>query len=99
MRHGLIFPQYLEFSQIVQYLTKQHVLKTAGKVKILKSPSRLELMTYIFGVNPLTHCATLLIGDNFGKKTIYKITLDIVYGFFMKCFDNFIHFIRIFWRT
>lgn len=37
-------------------------------------------MTYGFVVKPLTHRATLL-GDDFGNKTIYKITLDFI-GFF-----------------
>lgn len=44
---------------------------------MLKSPAGFELMTYMFIEKPLTHCATL-IGDNFGKETINKITLDFI---------------------
>lgn len=43
---------------------------------ILKSPAGFELLTYKFGVNALTHCASLE-SDNFGKN-IYKITLDFI---------------------
>lgn len=51
--------------QISQYLTKNF-----GKLKILKSPAGLELMTYRLVAKPLIHCATLL-GDKFGKEIIH----------------------------
>lgn len=65
-----------EFSNFITVIQK-NFLKLFGKVKILKSQAGFELMTYRFVVNPLTHC-TMLLGDNFGKETIDKITLDFI---------------------
>lgn len=56
--------------QISQYLTKNYISKFFGKLKILKSPEGLELMTYRLVAKPLIHCATLL-GDKFGKEIIH----------------------------
>lgn len=56
--------------QISQYLTKNYISKFFGKLKILKSPAGLELMTYRLVAKPLIHCATLL-GDKFGKEIIH----------------------------
>lgn len=56
--------------QISQYLTKKYMSKFFGKLKILKSPVELKLMTYRLVAKPLIHCATLL-GDKFGKEIIH----------------------------
>lgn len=44
--------------KILQYFTKKWILKI-GQVKIIKVPAEFELMTSIFVVIILTHCATL----------------------------------------
>lgn len=44
------------------------------KKKIIKSSIEFKLMTYIFEVNDLTQCRTLLV-RNFGKEEIHKIIL------------------------
>lgn len=55
--------------------------KRLGKVQFLQSPARFALMTYIFVLTLLIHCATLL-GDNFGGKLfIKKITLYFIVHF------------------
>lgn len=45
-------------------------------MEIFKSPAGFEILTYKYGVNALTHCASLE-SDNFGEN-IYKITLDFI---------------------
>lgn len=45
--------------------------------KNFKLPSE---MTKKFVLNHLTYCATML-GDNFGKETVYKIKLDFIVYF------------------
>lgn len=67
--------------QISQYLTKKNVLYFLAKVKILTSPAGSEFMTYRFVEIPLTQC-TMLLGNSFGKETIYMlITFDCIVYF------------------
>lgn len=47
--------------KILQYFTKNCIIKIVGKVKIIKAPMRIELMTCSFHSKPaLTHCTTPL---------------------------------------
>ena len=50
----------------------KHDFKIFGKVKIVKAG--LKLITYMFVVNALTHCA-MRLGINIGKERIIKLHL------------------------
>lgn len=53
-----------------------------GKVRLLRYPVKIELMTKRSVLNSLTYCATLL-EDKFGKDSFYDILVD-----FVVCFDK-----------
>lgn len=54
------------------------MFKNFGKGKTIKAPVGFELIFHGFVVYALTQYATLL-GNNFAKGQIYKISLDIFY--------------------
>lgn len=56
----------------------KHDFKIFGKVKIVKAG--LKLITYMFVVNALTHCA-MRLGINIGKDRICKIVLYFIVYF------------------
>lgn len=75
----------LELSNLTFFFTKKVRFKKYGKGKILKIPSRFELMhvTHWSVVNPLTHCARLF-EDKFGKETVYWTVLYSIIVYFDK---------------
>lgn len=64
--------------QVFTLLDQKICFKNVLKEKITKAPAGFELITYIFVVNALTHCATVL-SNYFGKDKVYKTVLDFFF--------------------
>lgn len=66
------FKTILKFYNIYQYVSKKF-----GKVKILKSPTVFELITYVSSEpsDPIRYAVSNLL---YGKETIHIITLSFI---------------------
>lgn len=64
----------LEFSNFTIFNQEISFQFFFRKLKLIKAPAVIELMTYRFVVNAITNCAKLL-SNNFGKGNIHKINI------------------------